>query len=44
MSDEWINQYLRASGYQSWNFKAWGETDHSCTKITAWYYLTEALT
>ena len=42
MSDEWINQYLRASGYQSWNFKAWGETDHSCTKITAWYYLQNA--
>ena len=42
MSDEWIDQYLRASGYQSWNFKAWGETDHSCTKITAWYYLQNA--
>ncbi|WP_349167940.1 DUF4214 domain-containing protein, partial [Hominifimenecus microfluidus] len=42
MSDEWIDQYLRASGYQSWNFKAWGESDHSCTKITAWYYLQNA--
>ena len=41
MSDKWISENLRASGYQSWNFKAWGETDHSCTKITAWYYLTK---
>ena len=40
-SDRWIANNLRISGYQSWRFKYWGETDHSCTKMTFWYYLNE---
>ena len=38
-SESWIEAHVRASGPQSWKFKAWGETDHSVTKVVAWYYL-----
>ena len=38
-SEEWINEHVRASGLQSWKFKAWGETDHSVTKVVASFYL-----
>jgi hypothetical protein len=37
--EEWIDLFVRCSGYQSWKFKAWGETDHSVTKVVAWNYL-----
>ena len=37
--ESWINQHVRASGLQSWTFKAWGETDHSVTKVVASCYL-----
>lgn len=37
--ESWINQHVRASGLQSWKFKAWGETDHSVTKVVASCYL-----
>lgn len=39
LGDRWIAENLRISGYQSWRFKYWGETDHSCTKMTFWYFL-----
>lgn len=32
-SDEWMRDNLRISAYMSWNFKYWGETDHSCTRL-----------
>ena len=38
-SENWIKNHVRASGLQSWQFKAWGETDHSVTKVVAWKYL-----
>lgn len=38
-SESWIDAHVRASGLQSWKFKDWGETDHSVTKVVAWYYL-----
>ena len=37
--EEWIAAHVRASGLQSWKFKAWGETDHSVTKVVASFYL-----
>ncbi|MDD6212097.1 MAG: Ig-like domain-containing protein, partial [Clostridiales bacterium] len=40
-SEEWINDHVHISGIQSWKFKAWGETDHSVTKMTAFYYLSK---
>ena len=43
-SDEWIQNHVRLSGYQSWKFKEWGETDHSVTKMVAWNYLANAYT
>ena len=38
-TEEWIDEHVRASGLQSWKFKAWGETDHSVTKMVASFYL-----
>ncbi len=38
-SDEWIDKHVHISGLLSWQFKAWGETDHSVTKVVAWKYL-----
>ena len=38
-TEEWIDEHVRASGLQSWKFKAWGETDHSVTKVVASCYL-----
>ncbi len=38
-SDKWIYNHVRVSGLPSWKFKAWGETDHSVTKVVAWQYL-----
>lgn len=32
-SPEWIADNLRMSAFMSWNFKYWGETDHSCTRL-----------
>jgi len=43
-SDEWIQDNLRISAYPSWKFKYWGETDHSCTKVTYWYYFNKVYT
>ena len=37
--DAWIDLHVRNSGLQSWQFKKWGETDHSVTKVVAWKYL-----
>lgn len=39
-SEEWLYDHVRASGLQSWKFKKWGETDHSVTKVVAWYYIS----
>ena len=39
-SDEWIDKHVRISGLLSWQFKKWGETDHSVTKVVAWKYLS----
>ena len=40
----WIDEHVRASGLQSWKFKAWGETDHSVTKVVASNYLENPYT
>ena len=32
-SDEWIADNLRISAYMSWQFKYWGESDHSATRL-----------
>lgn len=32
-SDEWIEDNIRISAYMSWQFKYWGESDHSCTRL-----------
>ena len=37
--EDWIALHVRNSGLQSWQFKKWGETDHSVTKVVAWKYL-----
>jgi pimeloyl-ACP methyl ester carboxylesterase len=37
-SDAWIADNLRISAYMSWNFKYWGESDHSCTRLLWWFY------
>ncbi len=39
--EAWINLHVRNSGLQSWQFKKWGETDHSVTKVVAWKYLAD---
>ena len=43
-SEKWIYNHVRISGLQSWKFKAWGETDHSVTKVVAWNYLEKPYT
>ena len=43
-SEDWVYNNIRLSGYQSWKFKEWGETDHSVTKIVAWNYIARPYT
>lgn len=38
ISDEWIADNLRLTGYPSQWFYYWGETDHLATKMTYWYF------
>lgn len=38
MSDEWIADNIRITGYPSQWFYYWGETDHLATKMTYWYF------
>lgn len=37
-SDEWIADNIRITGYPTGIFHYWGETDHSATKMTYWYF------
>lgn len=37
-SDEWIAENIRITGYPTGLYYSWGETDHSTTKMTYWYF------
>lgn len=37
-SDEWIADNIRLTGFPSNLYYYWGETDHSTTKMTYWYF------
>jgi hypothetical protein len=37
-SEEWFEDNFRYSLYPSNFFMYWGESDHSCTKVTYWYF------
>lgn len=36
--DEWIAENIRLTGYPTELFYYWGDTDHSATKMTYWYF------
>ncbi len=40
-SDEWIAENIRITGFPSELYYYWGETDHSTTKMTYWYFFDE---
>lgn len=40
-SEQWIADNLRITAYMSWNFKYWGESDHSCTRLVWWNFANE---
>ena len=40
-SDEWIAENLRISAFKSYKFEEWGVNDHSCVKMSSWYYIDE---
>lgn len=37
-SDEWIAENIRITGFPTGLYFYWGETDHSTTKMTYWYF------
>lgn len=37
-SDEWIRDNVRLTGFPTGLYHYWGETDHSTTKMTYWYF------
>ena len=37
-SDEWIADNIRITGFPTQLYHYWGETDHSTTKMTYWYF------
>lgn len=37
-SDEWITDNIRLTGFPTGLYYYWGETDHSTTKMTYWYF------
>ncbi|HYQ56993.1 MAG TPA: hypothetical protein VEP89_06560 [Draconibacterium sp.] len=37
-SDEWIAENIRLTGFPTNLYFYWGETDHSTTKMTYWYF------
>jgi feruloyl esterase len=37
-SDEWIAKNIRLTGFPTQLYYYWGETDHSTTKMTYWYF------
>jgi len=37
-SDEWIAENIRLTGFPTQLYHYWGETDHSTTKMTYWYF------
>lgn len=37
-SDEWIADNIRLTGFPTALYHYWGETDHSTTKMTYWYF------
>ena len=37
-SDEWIADNIRITGFTTALYYYWGETDHSTTKMTYWYF------
>jgi pimeloyl-ACP methyl ester carboxylesterase len=40
-SDEWIAENIRLTGFPTELYYYWGETDHSTTKMTYWYFFDE---
>lgn len=40
-SDEWIAENIRLTGFPSNLYYYWGETDHSTTKMTYWYFFDQ---
>ena len=40
-SDEWIADNLRISAFKHYKFEEWGVNDHSCVKMSSWYYIDE---
>lgn len=40
-SDEWISENIRLTGFPTGLYHYWGETDHSTTKMTYWYFFDE---
>jgi pimeloyl-ACP methyl ester carboxylesterase len=37
-SDQWISENIRLTGFPMQLYYYWGETDHSTTKMTYWYF------
>jgi len=37
-SDDWISENIRLTGFPTGLYYYWGETDHSTTKMTYWYF------
>ncbi len=40
-SDDWIAENVRLTGFPTNLYHYWGETDHSTTKMTYWYFFDE---
>lgn len=40
-SDEWIAENIRLTGFPTHLYHYWGETDHSTTKLTYWYFFDQ---
>ncbi len=40
-SDEWISENIRITGFPTNLYYYWGETDHSTTKMTNWYFFNQ---
>ncbi len=39
--DEWIEENIRLTGFPTGLYHYWGETDHSTTKMTYWYFFDQ---
>lgn len=41
-SEDWISDNIRLTGFPTGLYFYWGETDHSTTKMTYWYFFDKA--